>query len=75
VQNAPEQQNGAAAGAAGSPGHRAAASGRSSSRRKGGKPGQLLPDGPWWPRSFGPVDLAATCYWWTSLLGWHLASW
>lgn len=71
-----EQQNGAAAGAAGSPA-RAAASGRSrsSSRRKGGKRGQLLPDGPWWPRSFGPVDLAATCYWWTSLLGWHLASW
>lgn len=76
VQHGLQQQNGTAAGAAGTPSP-TAASGRSksSSRRKGGKRGQLLPDGPWWPRSFGPVDLGASCYWWTSLLGWHLASW
>jgi hypothetical protein len=52
------------------------ADGRSigSSRHKGKKQG-LLPAGPWWPKSFGPVHLAVTCHWYTTLLGWHLATW
>jgi hypothetical protein len=35
----------------------------------------VLPEGAWWPRSFGPVDLAICCHWYTSLLGWRLATW
>lgn len=46
----------------------------SSSGRQHKKRRQLLPDGAWWPRSFGPVHLAQTCHWYTSLLGWHLAT-
>ncbi|KAF8068208.1 ERDJ3A [Scenedesmus sp. PABB004] len=28
--------------------------------------------GPWWPRTFGPADLAIACHWWMGLLGWTL---
>lgn len=70
---------GAAAPAASSPEGPASGSGQrsrsgSSSSKKQKKRGQLLPDGPWWPKTFGAVDLAASCYWYTSLLGWHLAT-
>lgn len=71
----------AAAAAAGSSPDRANKANRSksksgsSSNRNSKKQGRLLPEGAWWPRSFAPVDLAVTCYWYTSLLGWQLASW
>jgi hypothetical protein len=27
-------------------------------------------NGPWWPGSFRPIELAFTCYWWIRLVGW-----
>jgi hypothetical protein len=49
-------------------------SGRSSKKVKKQK-GRVLPEGAWWPKSFGPVDLAITSHWYTSVLGWQLATW
>jgi len=70
-------QEAAAAHSPGAAGTRStsSSSSRSGSSRKRQKGKRLLPDGAWWPRSFGPVDLAVTCHWYTSLLGWHLARW
>lgn len=29
-------------------------------------------NGPWWPATFRPEDLAFTCYWWIRMVGWVL---
>jgi hypothetical protein len=29
-------------------------------------------NGPWWPGSFRPIELAFTCYWWIRMVGWVL---
>jgi hypothetical protein len=46
-----------------------------SSSKAQAKPKRLLPDGPWWPSSFAPADLAASAHWYASLIGWRLALW
>jgi hypothetical protein len=37
------------------------------------KQASLFPPGPWWPGSFSPPDLAATCHFYSSVVAWRCA--
>lgn len=74
---APGQTAGNSGRVNGSDGERAQGISKGDKKYQKQAPGlkSLLPIGTWWPKSFGPADLAAFSHWYANLIGWHFTKW